>query len=118
MSGAADTLEALLDALDARDGAKLTSMLGEDAVYDPGDGGRVIGAAEIRDAAIQRATALDESHADRAIMVSSDGQRASAEVTLRGRNQAGAAYAVPACIVVELEAGRVVRLTRYRGSGQ
>lgn len=118
MSGAADALGALLDALDTRDGTKLASMLAEDAVYDPGDGGRVIGAAEVRDAAIQRAAALDESHADRAVMISSDGQRASAEVTLRGRDQSGAAYAAPACIVVELEASRVVRLTRYRGSDQ
>lgn len=118
MSDVADTLNALLDALDARDGAKLVSLLAEDAVYDPGDGARVIGAAEIRDVAIKRATARDESHADRALMVSADGRRASVEVTLRGRDQSGTAYAVPACIVAELEAGRVVRLTRYRGSGQ
>lgn len=122
MADAAEIVLSFLDALDRRQGDALGALLAEEAVYDPGDGPRLVGASAIRTALIVRATALGERHSDAVMMQSEDGRRVAAEVTLRGRYErtldglpqaSGQAYAVPACLVLEIEDRRIVRVTRY-----
>ena len=111
-----------LDALDRRDGAALGALLAGEAVHDDGTGGRVIGAGRVRDALIERATALDETHADRVVMTDHSGRRAAAEVTLRGSYRrsidglpeaTGQSYSLAAGLFFEIDDGRIVRFSRY-----
>lgn len=114
---------ALLDALDRHDGEALARYLHDDVAYDDGLGGRVIGAAAVREALIRRAGALDERHGDRVLMQAEG--RVAAEVTLRGRHEtalaglpepSGRSYSLAACLVFEIEGERVARLSRYLDS--
>lgn len=121
-SSAENRVDAFLDALDKRDGTALAPMLADDAAHDDGHGGRVVGRESIRDALMERASALDERHGDRLFMVSDDGRRVAVEVTLRGSYQrtlaglpeaGGQRYSVQACLVFALDGGRLERITRY-----
>ena len=122
MPDASDIARSFLDALDHRDGSAIGALLDEDVVYDQGDGPRLVGASTVRPALIERAAALGETLGDRVVMLSEDGHRLAVEATLRGRYEksvdglpeaTGQSYAIPACLVFELEDGRIVRFTRY-----
>lgn len=115
-----------LDALDQRDGSRLGSLMDGDIAYDPGDGtageARIIGAESVRDALIERSSALDESHGDRVVMTSATNNRVAVETTLRGRYGKtldglpaadGQSYALAAVIVMEWSGGRLSRVSRF-----
>lgn len=120
-NAAIELVKAFLGALDNRDGTALAALLTEEIVHDTGHGERVIGRNAVRDGLIARALALDETHGDIVAMVSQDGGRAAAEVTLRGSHgqpveglpaPSGKRYSLPAGFFFEIEQGKLLRVTR------
>ena len=101
-----------LDALDQADGVAAAALLHEDVVIDFGSGNRQIGQDAFRHQAARRA-ARGERRQDVVIMASSDGSRAAAEFTLKGRDGAGEAYSVNAAMVLAVADGRIERLTLW-----
>jgi steroid delta-isomerase-like uncharacterized protein len=116
------TVSDFLAALDARDGTRLAALMSDDIAYDPCDGARIVGAAEVRDALIARAAALEEKHGDILVLTAAQEGRAAAEVTLRGSYRqtldglppaSGQSYSIAAGLFFDTEGGRVARFSRY-----
>jgi steroid delta-isomerase-like uncharacterized protein len=103
-----------LDALEAVDGNTLAALLDEDAVYDDGHGHRIVGASAVRDALVERASALNERFADRVLLSSQAGDRIAVEATLRGWAKAGGQpFSVSAGLFFEVDGAKIVRFTRF-----
>ena len=108
-----------LDALEAVDGNTLAALLDEDAVYDDGHGHRIVGASAVRDALVERASALKERFA---LLSSQAGDRIAVEATLRGTYErtldgwakaGGQPFSVSAGLFFEVDGAKIVRFTRF-----
>ncbi|VVT27031.1 nuclear transport factor 2 family protein [Rhizobium sp. EC-SD404] len=115
-------ITSFLDALESSDGDALVGFLDEDAVHDDGHGERIVGGSAIRDALIERVSALNERHTDRLVLVSQAGDRVAVETTLRGTYErsldgwpeaGGQSFSVPAGLFFEVEGAKIVRFSRY-----
>jgi steroid delta-isomerase-like uncharacterized protein len=111
-----------LDALEAVDGNALAALLDEDAVYDDGHGHRIVGASAVRDALVERASALNERYADRVLLSSQAGDRIAVEATLRGTYErtldgwskaGGQPFSVSSGLFFEIDGAKIVRFTRF-----
>lgn len=121
-TGGNDLATAFLDALDERDGSALAASLSDGVAYDSGHAARIIGRNAVRDAMIERASALDEKHRDRLVLESAGGRRIAVETTLRGTYErdiqglgraGGEPYSISAIIVFEIDSSRISRVSRY-----
>lgn len=108
----AKLVQQFIDAVNARDGAKIAGLVTDDVAHDH-DGNRDIGADALRAYFAQRASANGDELADVAIMTDQSGGRAAAEFTRRGRAAGGASYSDAAGWFIEIDDGRISRITEY-----
>ena len=108
-----DLVRSFLDALNAHDLGRVTSMVSEDVAHDLPGGTREIGAERLRE---HLARAPREMLGDIVVMSDESGARAAAEFTQQG-DQGGtaASYSVNAGYFIEIDEGRITRLTAVGG---
>lgn len=115
-------IERYFDAFNRSDWDGMAACVGEDVAHDINEGKREIGREAFRRFLGLMDLHYDEELADIEIMVSPSGNRASAEMTVRGTYKLtapglpvanGQRYSLPAGIFFDVEDGEITRVTTY-----
>jgi steroid delta-isomerase-like uncharacterized protein len=122
-AAARSLVERLVAALNDRSVEAVLDLVGDDVAFDPPLGGRVVGREAVETALIHRLRCWRETLSDLVVMATEDGFRASAEFTARGTYEAtdagmpaadGQRYSLAGGLFVEIDDGRIVRVTEHR----
>jgi steroid delta-isomerase-like uncharacterized protein len=122
---ASSLAERLVAALNDRTVEGVLALVGDDVAYDPPHGHRSVGRDSVETALIHRFRCFRETLSDLVVMVAGDGFRASVEYTARGTYDAsddglpaasGQSYSVAGILVVEVDDGRITRITDHRNT--
>jgi steroid delta-isomerase-like uncharacterized protein len=109
-------------AFNAGDAKGMLACLAEDVVHDVNQGGRRVGKARFAEFCEHMARCYEERLEDLVIMVSADGTRAAAELTVHGRYigsdeglppAGGQTYVLPAGAFLAIDGDRITRVTTY-----
>lgn len=108
----AKLVQRFIDAVNARDGAKIAALVTEDVAHDHG-GRRDIGADALRAYFADRAGRSGEELADAAILTDQGGGRAAVEFTRRSRGGDGSLRSIPGGWFIDVDDDRISRITDY-----
>ncbi|MFD1329622.1 nuclear transport factor 2 family protein [Mycoplana ramosa] len=107
----------LVAALNARDYAAVAQLVDDDVAI-AGIGERSeIGRAALRDRLARHFAAFDESYGDAAVMTAGGGSPVAVRLTARGRVSSGKSYATEKVLLMEIDGGRVTRLSLLADAG-
>jgi steroid delta-isomerase-like uncharacterized protein len=113
----------LVSALNDRSVAAVLALVDDDVAFDPPHGARAVGRDPVETALIHRFRCFRETLSDLVTMASGDGARACVEYTARGTYEAsdaglpaadGQPYSIAGALVVEVDDGRISRITDHR----
>ena len=122
MTDTASLISAYYAAFNAGDREAMLALLAEDVVHDPNQGERRHGKAAFRHFLSQMDASYRETLEDIVVMVDPTGRRAAAEFTVAGTylrsdpglpEARGQSYRLPAGAFLEVEGGRIRRVTTY-----
>ena len=117
MPDAAATAMDLIAALNARDYAAIAALCEEDVAISGIGHGSDQGREALRDRLARHFAALDETFGDAVVMQAAGGSPVAIRVTARGRNAAGTSTSIEKVLVVEIDGGRISRLSVFSDAG-
>jgi steroid delta-isomerase-like uncharacterized protein len=109
-------------AFNAGDRAAMAALLADDVAHDVNQGGRRVGLAAFRDFMARMDAAYEERLDELVVMADGSGRRAAAEFVVIGRylrtepglpEARGQPYRLPAGAFLQLDNGRITRVTTY-----
>ena len=107
----------LVAALNARDYAAIAALADEDvAISGFGEGGDM-GAEALRERLARHFSRFDESYGDAVVMQAVGGSPVAIRVTARGRDGSARATSVEKVLLIEIDGGRISRLSFFSDVG-
>ncbi|MBD9373071.1 nuclear transport factor 2 family protein [Rhizobium sp. ARZ01] len=117
MTDAATIAQDLVAALNARDYATIAAFTDEDvAIAGIGEGSE-IGREALRNRLARHFAACDESYGDAAVMTANGASPVAIRVTARGQIASGKSYTTEKVLLLEIDGGRVTRLSLLADAG-
>lgn len=104
-------------ALNVRDYAAIAALADEDVAISGIGGSSDMGRDALRDRLARHFAALDEAFGDAVVMQATGGSPVAIRVTARGKDASGAARSADRLFVLELDGGRITRLSMFAESG-
>jgi steroid delta-isomerase-like uncharacterized protein len=110
------------DAFNAGDWAAMAALVSDDVAHDINEGTREIGREAFARFLVMMDLHYDEQAGDIVVMISQDGRRAAAELTIRGRYKvtapglpeaAGQRYSLAVGAFFDVDDGAISRVTTY-----